>query len=653
FAPSVADTGLARLGRDLVLTVSATLDGVGEIRTVDPYTILAQSADAAWTLEEGRALGRRFGAGSVLHGSVVRLGPKVRLDLGLFTTDSGDAVARVTVTAPADSIEALTDSVTRMLLPQIWQRGTPPSPSLDAALKTKSVPALRAFLEGERALMGNHWDEATEAYGRAIGADSSFWLAYSRYAYVVGWRFRPVDSTIDNALVRHIADLPEVERLMLEAPENEKASDNLARFKRLAERFPTNWFARMQYADALFHWAPLLGHTRAEARAALEETLRLNPRFVPGWGHLMEAVLADRDTIGSARALEALTRLGAGPAFVEESRADQVMQYRLADRLLRGDVSGAKILTDSVVRDVVVHGGGVFGPAQAGFFASELALQRRLLPLVPDWRKGASRMGPYLWAGRGGWDSALVVLDQFQKLGAGTDSTAPIRAYRLAAVGAWLGALPPEAATRRRGSAWAAARLLGGDARTEAAWLDGLLAIVRRDRRALAAARSEVHAAALAAGDSSGFFDRSLAGFDLYLAGSPRQAAQALAALEWEQAEEYSPRRFAIPPTMPINRLAAAQWLLAAGDTAQAARLLNWVDTDQISGFTWAALKGVVELERARIDEAQGHAEQALAHYRQFLVRFDAPMPSQRSLVTEAEEAVARLSGRRDRLPER
>jgi TolB-like protein len=385
FTPSVPDSGLERLGRDLVLTVSPTLDGVGDIRTVDAHTVLAQSSPSAnsSSLEKEQALGRAFGAGSVLRGSVLKIGSQVRVDAGLVTSDSAaKTLARVSVTAPPDSIEVLTNDIIKALLPQIWRRGTAPSPSLDGALRTTSIPALRAFLEGERALMGNQWDEAADAFGRAIGADSSFWLAYQRYEYVVGWRYRPVDSAIGNALRRHLGDLPEVERLMLEAPDNEKASDHLARVQRLAERFPTNWFTRFQYADALFHWAPVLGHTRAEARAALEETLRLNPRFVPGWGHLMEAVLADRDTIASARAIDALTRLGAGPAFVEEGKADQLLQYRLADRLLRGDVNGAKILTDSVVRDVVTHGGGVFGPAEAGFFASEIAINRRFVPVV-------------------------------------------------------------------------------------------------------------------------------------------------------------------------------------------------------------------------------------------------------------------------------
>src|SRR6185312_12864246 len=53
------------------------------------------------------------------------------------------------VTNSPDSIVALTDSVTHKLLRQVWQRGEAPTPSLEAALETRSVPALRAFLEGE------------------------------------------------------------------------------------------------------------------------------------------------------------------------------------------------------------------------------------------------------------------------------------------------------------------------------------------------------------------------------------------------------------------------------------------------------------------------------------------------------------------------
>ncbi len=80
FLPSSPDTALARLGRDLVLTVSANLDGVGGIRTADPRLVLAGaggSSDGRSTAD-AIALGKNLGAGSVVVGDIVRVGPDVR-----------------------------------------------------------------------------------------------------------------------------------------------------------------------------------------------------------------------------------------------------------------------------------------------------------------------------------------------------------------------------------------------------------------------------------------------------------------------------------------------------------------------------------------------------------------------------------------------
>jgi TolB-like protein len=662
FTPSVPDTGLQRLGRDLVLTVSPTLDGVGDIRTVDAHTVLAHASGGAEpsSLDQDRALGRTLGAGSVLRGSVLRVGARVRLDLDLvstgITTDSAATLARASITAAPDSIEALTDSIIKILLPQIWRRGTVPSPSLDGVLKTNSITALRAFLEGERALTESRWDDATEAFGRAIQADSSFWLAMSRYAFVVRWRFRPVDSTIAAALATHRAELPEYERLTLDVADK-KASDVLEGAKRLTQRFPTNWFAWFEYADHLHHWAPFLGHTVSEARAAFEETLRLNPRLVPAWEHLAIEALAEQDTVVTARTLEALTRLSFAAASAEERGSDRLMQFRLVDRLERGDSDGASSLSDSIVRSIAVRGSPEFeSPGIYGFNAADLVIQRRLLRLWPNSEAGITTRWLIAtdWAGRGAWDSAAVAMDESMKLDATVDSGTALRAYRLVVVGAWLGALSPEAAARRRERADAFFAALGPDVRAEVAWLDGILAATRRDRRGLASARAAARGEALAAGDSSGVLDRSLAAFELYLTGATRQAGQALATLEWEQADDYAPHRFPYRALIAVNRLAAAQWLFAGGDTVQAARLLTWVDGDFGFGSLAAiGLRGPAELERGRIQEALGDTAQALAHYRQFLLRYDAPMPSQRPLVTEGQEAVARLSGRRGESPAR
>jgi hypothetical protein len=208
-----------------------------------------------------------------------------------------------------------------------------------------------------------------------------------------------------------------------------------------------------------------------------------------------------------------------------------------------------------------------------------------------------------------------------------------------------VGAVPAAEASARREVAHRAFAGLGSFERAELALVDGILAVARRDRRALAEARRAVQAS----GDSmTSVLDQTLAAFDRFLVGDTRQAGKALAALEWRQAEDYYPNNFS-RILMPVSRLAASEWLLASGDTAGSARLLTWVEADGGPGGSGKfMLKGLVELQRARIEDARGHPTLARDHYRQFLTRYDLPMAAHRHLVEEAREALARLSGRGD-----
>src|SRR5262245_41547820 len=90
FVPTVADTGLAHLGRELAVTLSESLDGVDGIRTADALTVLTKvPEERPYTQDEGIELARRLGMRSLLKGTLVRSGPRVRLDLRLL--DIGDA----------------------------------------------------------------------------------------------------------------------------------------------------------------------------------------------------------------------------------------------------------------------------------------------------------------------------------------------------------------------------------------------------------------------------------------------------------------------------------------------------------------------------------------------------------------------------------
>ena len=243
FAPAGEDTALARLGRDLAATLSANLDGVGDIRMVDRLTILAQTHERTepLALPEAAALGRRYGATSVVTGSLSRDGRKVRVDVGLYSSDSLRPLARAVVVGPPDSLSALTDSVTWRVLAEVWRRGKPPTPTL-GAITTRSVEALRAYLDGEEASVAGKHDEAKADYDRAIAADSTFWYAYFRSANVLGWSEGTADSATVEAYWSHRALLPRREQLLIEVTEADSGLFwKRARLEELVARYPDYW----------------------------------------------------------------------------------------------------------------------------------------------------------------------------------------------------------------------------------------------------------------------------------------------------------------------------------------------------------------------------------------------------------------------------
>jgi TolB-like protein len=635
-APVTPDTALARLGQNLAVTLSANLNGVGDIRVIDALTVLAQTQGRAaeYTLDEGAALGRRLGATGVVSGTLARDGPNVRLDLGLYATADAAPVARAFVTASPDDINALTDSATWALLRHVWRSGAPPSPSL-AALTTRSVPALRAFLEGERANVENRWPDAEQAYARAVQEDSIFWLARWRHAYARWWQMHEVDSAALAPARAHAAELPEPERLLMEAWDD----DSVSAFERgrvLTKRYPDYWPGWFERADRLFHVGPFFGHPIEEARQGLERTLELNPRLKPAWNHLQGVALTERDADLQERAVRATAELGGYPG------PDSVfaLQDRMNLDVLRGKPF-ASARADSFValtlsfRDPFLQQWSGVWFSSFGYPAMQIEFSRRVLrggalPGTAD----AIRAGlAVAWAARGAWDSAMAAMDVYAAQS--RDRLAIFDLYRFAVVGVWLGGLEPEAALARR----AALMDRGGPVegvKPFFAWLDGLLAVAQHDAVGLHEAKGR-----LRNGDQA--WARSLLAFELQLDGNRRAAAESLYAMA------YRPSDWLDPTFAEVNRLAAARWLAADGDLDRAAPLLLWPQANIPGPWYWyraLVLDGVTYREAAGIEAARGNTAQARKFYEEFLLRYDQPVARLRHLVEEARAALARLERR-------
>lgn len=639
FATVDDDTALARLARSLSLTLAATLDGMGGVRTVDPLIVLAASDGGHAPGSDVVGAARRLGAGQVLTGMATRVGTLVRVDAAWHRDFGAQPAARVAVTGDPDDLVALTDSVSLELLRQLWRERPPRFASL-GAIRTASVPALRAFLEGEHAMVRGDMPRAVDAFERAFAADSTFWFAYWRSLYPRGWfAGSPQDTTLVRQVLEHRHEFPPQDRLLVEAAAARTLTERLRLLETATARFQTYWPAWYAYAVELVHRGPYLGTTQDQAYAALVHTVDLNPNLSSAWDRLGWIASARRDTAEMYRAVREFRRAASGVEFRQEVRQIAAIYTRLlSPQVAPRDSFSAWVewIASGPDRLVMDFGVGLAGYGRADV---QLALNGALLAREPN-----STVASALWQGkalswvtRGAWDSALVAVDR----AADVSPRPPVRvfAYGLAVTGAVLGASTADAAVRRRpvpDADWTPQH------RAELAWLDGVLAWVRRDPAALALSRN-----ALAA-DSAPFiaaFRASLAA--LAESDDAAAAARALARLEFDNADRFSPPPLASPYPflVPIHRLVAARWLRDTGADGEAAHLLTWSDA---IGRAWptsvnTTLATYALLDRGEIAEADGQASRARWFFAELLQRMDHPSPALEPAVERARAGLGRL----------
>ena len=158
--------------------LSTNLSGVPGVRAVRRRTVLARwrervkDAEAA-DLETALDVASRTGARYAVIGSVVTSGRGMRLSAGVYDVPRRRIIRTGQVEGPAKNIFALVDQlsleVLRVALPD---RKEDMSRFGLARAATSSLPALKAYLEGEALFRRSDFESAARAYRREVKADS-------------------------------------------------------------------------------------------------------------------------------------------------------------------------------------------------------------------------------------------------------------------------------------------------------------------------------------------------------------------------------------------------------------------------------------------------------------------------------------------------
>ena len=175
FRVAGADPALSYLREGIVDLLAVKLTGEGGPRAVDPRALLGAwhraLASTAEDLSPAAAVGiaGRLGAGRLVDGAVVGTSSHLVLTASVIAVPSGTMRARASVAGTADSLPALIDRLTAALLAGEAGR-------TELATLT-SLPALRAYLDGQAGLRAGRFADAFQSFNHALELDSTFALA--------------------------------------------------------------------------------------------------------------------------------------------------------------------------------------------------------------------------------------------------------------------------------------------------------------------------------------------------------------------------------------------------------------------------------------------------------------------------------------------
>jgi tetratricopeptide (TPR) repeat protein len=307
----VKDAALADLSQGLQIYLSNQIDGIGQIRRVDPNLIMGRLQDDEVTevtdIRMARRIARDLGAGRYVLGRVVRSGHRVSMYASLYREDSlAGPEQHFAYDTHVDSTSALYKGLARDLLRHL-PTGAGTWPDLDDVEHLPDVEALLSYSRGETRMRESDQNGAADEFRAALKVDSTFALAWLRLAFAEEYRMNEDSSiaAIERAL-RHSDRLTSRERMLAEAVrayyhgDGDAAERAAQKLTNVYSHYGEAWYQR---AAPQFWYGWQRGRSPMRAKAALDKALAADPEHRPSM-HLKSVIATYEGDLAHAESLQ-------------------------------------------------------------------------------------------------------------------------------------------------------------------------------------------------------------------------------------------------------------------------------------------------------------------------------------------------------------
>lgn len=302
---TVRDASLQVWREGLVDVLSRSLDGAGNLRISSPSSSIAASPERA-DASTAAALASTLGAGLVLYGDLGTIGPdSVHLRAALYDAGMQGMRRDFDVRGEATRLDALADSLAIRVLRELSASGTLAGGKL-SSMGTASLPALKAFVTGQRLYRAGRADSARAAFEEAVAADTTFSLAWrglaatyirmgrenepqAQQALAQAIRFKagrsPRDSMLLHADSLRLSVLPSLNTPNGALGEFESIGPLLTTLREATRRYPDDAELWLELGDASFHFGEFAVPADTSAAASFARAVQLDSTLLVPYFH--------------------------------------------------------------------------------------------------------------------------------------------------------------------------------------------------------------------------------------------------------------------------------------------------------------------------------------------------------------------------------
>ncbi len=633
-------------GEGMVRLLSSSLDGAGDLRKVDPNAVhgAVDRLDAVLDPTSATGIARDLDARWFVLGEIVEVGEELNVSATLYdAAGDGSPVGEATAMAAPDA--SMVDGVATQLLASGGFPGSGVTPI--AEVTTASMPALKAYLEGEALFRAGEFLEAIAVLEEAVAIDTQFAAAYYRLSEAANWAVVPeVAERAAAAAVRHSARLSDHDRRMLEALGAFRRGefDHAERmYREVTQIWPQDVEAWVQLGEIQFHSGPLLGSPVVNSRQAFDRVLDIDPENLLAMVHLQRVAAASSEGEG----MDSLGRaiLGLLPTGDRSFEAEMYRAIGLQDSVVLDSVfTRLDSLPDrdlAVTLAVLMYGDG--------FREGERILEAHIrADRAPEVRAVGHAVRAHWLATHGRWEAAWGELEKSEALDRSlglthhafftlhpmaTPSRADLESLRTALDDWDAEGVPPSRFAPAHYS------IHNGRYPIIRSYLRGLVAARLGDTEGARAAQADVRRATVP--EARPYAEVYALSIEAQLALQRGDTVGALVAIEQQPPfGDYQPAMYSPVTGRSMDRYRRAQLLEALGRDDEARK---WYSSFEGFSYVDRVFAAPAHLQLGKIAERAGRFADARSHFERVLFLWGEADPALQSVVEEAREGLRRV----------